>query len=271
MTSLRHIQPLTLPADAPRSDDVGAKPKMLWVSPTSLLVDDAYQRDLNRRSISLITRMVARFKWRRTKPLVVVRVGKGLHVVDGQHTAIAAATLGIQRILVFLVEAAGENERADSFVSHNQDRLTMASLDVYRAKLGAQDPDALRIQRVCGEAGVKLKVISHVVQPKAGDCAAISSVGKIIAKQGPTVAAKLLSILVRAGRAPVSTAEISAIEQFFCGEAEGISEAAMLAVCKELGADGLLRCQARATTDRISTRAAILVEYHRLARKRKAA
>jgi hypothetical protein len=187
MTSLRKIQPLTMPADAIRSEDLGAKPKMMWVAPI------------------------------------------------------------------------------------NQDRLTMGSIDVYRAKLGAQDPDAVRIQRVCGEAGVKLKVISHVVQPKAGDCAAISTIGKLTAKRGPTVAAKLLSILVRAGRAPVSTGEIAAIEQFFCDEGGGISEAAMLAVCKELGAEGLLKCQARATTDRISTRAAILDEYRRIARKRKAA
>lgn len=271
MSSLRPIQPLVLPADSPRADDFGAKPSMIWVAPTSLMVDDTYQRDLNVRSIRLITRMVERFKWRRTKPPIVVRVGGKLHVVDGQHTAIAAATLKIPKILVFLVEAADELERADSFVSHNQDRLTMAPLDVYRAKLGAKDADAVRIQRVCGEAGIRLKVISYIVQPKVGDSAAISAIGKLITKRGPSDAARVLSILVRAGRAPVSSAEITAIDEFFYVEGGGTSETQMLAVCKELGADGLLKCQARSTTDRISTKTAILDEYRRILRKRKAA
>lgn len=269
MSSLRRITPIALPADVERSADYGEKPKLLWVAPTSLLVDDTYQRDLNVRSIRLITRVVSRFKWRRTKPPICVRVGKGLHIVDGQHTAIAAATLGIPKILVFLVDASDELERADSFVSHNQDRLTMAPLDVYRAKVGAKDPDAVRIQRVCSDAGVRLKVISHVVQPKVGDSAAIAAIGKLTARRGPAIAAKVLSILVRAGRAPVSSAEIAAIEEYFCGEGVGITEAAMVAICKELGADGLLKCQARASTDRISTKVAILDEYRRLAKKRK--
>jgi len=147
----------------------------------------------------------------------------------------------------------------------------MQSIDVYRAKLGAKDPDAVRIQRVCGEAGIRIKTISKVLQPKVGDSAAISVVGKLVSKRGPTVAAKLLGILVRAGRAPVTAAEIAAIEEFFCDEGAGISETAMLGVCKDLGEDGLLKCRTRSTEERMSIRAAILDEYRRLARKRKAA
>lgn len=268
--TLRPIKAVTLPPNAKRATEFGERPKPLWISPTSLFVDDEYQRDLNRRSMALIAKIVAGFAWSKIDPPVVVRERGKLHVIDGQHTAIAAATLGVPKILVVEVVAASGFERADAFVSHNRDHLVMTSIDVYRAQLGGKHPDAVRIARVCTDAGVRIKVISHAVVPKLGDSAAISVITRIVAKRGPAQATRVLEALVKAGRAPVSSAEIVAADEFVCG-ADGEPKSTLLALARELGPDGLIKCHARATTERISTKVAILDAYRRLARKRKAA
>ena len=68
---------------------------MKWIAPTDLLVDATYQRDLSERSIRLIRKMIENFNWNRLKPPIVVQVGPAsLHIVDGQHSAIVAATAG---------------------------------------------------------------------------------------------------------------------------------------------------------------------------------
>ncbi len=64
------------------------------VKPSTLLVDERYQRGLSERSIKLIRKIVSEWDWRAFKPPVVVDVGAGLEVIDGQHTAIGAATHG---------------------------------------------------------------------------------------------------------------------------------------------------------------------------------
>lgn len=268
---LRAIKPIELPPGAVRAVDFGVKPKVLWVAPTDLYVDDEYQRDLNRRSIKLIIKICAGFAWAKVDPPVCVREGKKLHCIDGQHTAIAASTLGIPKMLVIEVVAAAGPERAEAFVSHNRDHLTMTQLDVYRAQLGGKNPDAVRVARVCGDAGVRLKTISYVVQPKVGDSAAITAISKLVAKRGPGDAGAVLSALVRAGRAPVSSAEIVAAEEFVHGDDQATATQ-LYQVAKALGPEGLLKCYGRATTERISAKIAILDAYRRLlARKRKGA
>jgi len=268
--SLRPVKSVELPPGAKRAllTDFGEPPERVWVDPTELLIDDVYQRDLNRRSMALIATMVEGWKWRRMKTPDCVRVGGKLHVIDGQHTAIAAATLGIKKIPVDVVDAKTELERADSFVSYNKNRLTMSALDIYRAQVGGRDPVAMKIDRVCKAAGVRLKVIHFLIQPKVGDTAAISAIRKLVVKRGEELAGKVLGALVKAGRAPVSAAEITAAEEFYFA-GEGVSATALAAIARELGQEGLLKCQARATTERISTKTAIVDKYRELAKKRK--
>lgn len=73
--SLRPIKPLALPEGMIRQQDLGKKPELIWVAPTALLVDETYQRDLSKRSISLLKKVVENFRWNRMKPPIVVRAG----------------------------------------------------------------------------------------------------------------------------------------------------------------------------------------------------
>lgn len=260
MTTLRPVRPLALPPDAIRAKDFGDLPKRVFVNPTDLMVDDAYQRDLNRRSFKLIAKIVAGFKWSKLKTPTCISQGGKLHVIDGQHTAIAAATLGIKKMAVDLVTVASLEERSEAFVAHNRDRLAMTALDIYRAQLGGRQPDAVRIDRVCRDAGIRLKVISHMIEPKVGDCASIATIRDVIKRRGPGDAGKVLGVLIAAARAPLSTAEITAVDQLF---GDGFSVAELTRAAKEIGPAGVLRCQAKATTERISIRMALVEAYER--------
>lgn len=192
--------------------DPGPRPELRWVKPTSLLVDGKYQRSLTDRSARLIAKIIKEFSWRKFKPCIVVDVGEGFHCIDGQHGAIAAATLGLPEIPVFVVVAASLRERAESFVSHNKDRVIMTPLDIFRARAAAQDPDALAVYQTCKNAGVILKIVSPTGRIDIGDTAAIGTIATLVKRQGAGPAQKVLESLVKGGRAPISAHEIKAVE-----------------------------------------------------------
>lgn len=238
-TNLRPIAPIALPDDVRRATDFGEKPKMVWVDPCSIYVDDDYQRDLNRRSFALVRRIVEGFAWRKLKPPIVVDVGGKLHCVNGQHTAIAAATLRVPKIPVFVVDAGKVEQRADSFVSHNRDQLPMASLDLYRARVTAGDKDALDVQTVCQLAGVRLRNISPQSKIAPGDCPAIITIARVVKRRGVKKARAILEALVKAGRAPIAAAEIDAVELVLCVDRPELTAFDLAPIVRKVGNTGL--------------------------------
>lgn len=268
MSSLRPIAAITLPPGSVRSTEFGDKPERIWVAPTELLVDDEYQRDLNRKSFQLIARMVAGFKWRKFKTPSCVRVGKKLHVIDGQHSAIAAATLLIPKIPVDVVDAQLALERADSFVSHNRDRLMMTPFDIFRALVGAGDPAAKAVDKVCRDSGVRIiRVLNKLIVPKVGDTAAVGLIGGLVRRRGLEGATRTMTALVRAGRAPISAAEIAAAEEvMFLGDSRlKLTASELTAAARQLGTDGVIKCSAKAKTDLTTTKVVLAAAYRRAA------
>ena len=90
--NLRKIGRINLPNLEPNAVS-GAVPECVMVDPSALYVEEQYQRNLADKSIKLIRRMVRTWNWAHMKPPICVRSGDKLFVVDGQHTAIAAAIL----------------------------------------------------------------------------------------------------------------------------------------------------------------------------------
>ena len=209
----RPVLPMEFEGLSPQAPATGL-PEFLWVAPTDLVVDDAYQRSLSRRSLNLIRRIAEDWDWRRFKPPIVARTDDGLEVIDGQHTAIAAATHGgIETIPVMVVQAVSQSDRASSFVGHNRDRLTMTPQAVHFAGLVSGDMDALAVQRVADAAGVNL--LRHppsfgVFKPR--DCLALARIYSLVTARGPTRAREVLSILAAAELAPIADFQIHAIE-----------------------------------------------------------
>jgi hypothetical protein len=185
-----------------------------WVDPATLLVHPVYQRDLSKRSINLIRKIVNGWDWAKFKPPVVASTGEGFEVIDGQHTAIAAATHpAIEKIPVMVVTAHEVADRARAFVGHNTDRLNLSPAQLHYASVAAEDDDALTVHQVCKRAGVEL-----VRYPPAngewrpGQTLAVAAIRTLVARRGAMGARIVLQVLVEAGEAPMRANGIKAVE-----------------------------------------------------------
>jgi len=113
-----------------------------WLPVADLRIDGRYQRKLSDASLRVLGRIVKGFSWARFGALSVSRAADGtLLVVDGQHRAVAAAHLGIERVPC-LVFAAETEAQAASFVGINADRTGVTRIDKFRAQLAAGDAKA---------------------------------------------------------------------------------------------------------------------------------
>lgn len=233
-----------------RAPVLGERPALAWVRPTDLLVDATYQRDLSPSSVRLIRSIVREFAWSRIKPPVVVRANGGgeMHVVDGQHTAIAAASLGLDALPVFVVDAPDVLERARAFVSHNQNRLMVTALDIHRSLVAAGDPLSRTVQKVCDEVGVRLCVVSRQCRVDVGDTRSIDRIRRLFTRQGAEHARKVLSCLVRAKCAPIAEMHLTAAGVLVL---EGAGVERLAAAVRVGGDDDLAAAKARAGRDRV--------------------
>lgn len=266
MPSLRPLQPIALPDDCARSTDYGPEPERVWVPIGDIMIDDDYQRDLNRRSLALIKKIVGGFKWSKVKTPTGIRVGEQIHLLDGQHTATAAVTLGIPKIPVDIVSARTAGERASAFVAHNQDRLAMTPLDVYRAQLAGGDPEAVAIDKAVKEAGVRLRIVAPQIKPKVGDTGSIGVIRNLIKRRKHAGAVSVMSALVRAERAPISAAELAAVEELMYGN-DPIAPRLITVIAKDMGWNGVIQAQAHAKMKGVNVKSALVHEYRRRAKK----
>jgi hypothetical protein len=192
----------------------GAPPRFEWVDPKTLQVAEAYQRALSERSVTLIRKIISRWDWTKFKPPVVAETDAGLEVIDGQHTAIAAASHpGIASIPVMVVHAPELKNRASAFVGHNKDRLNLTPTQIHIAAVQAQDEDALVVEQVCRDAGVNvLKAQPGKGLFKPGDTMAVQVISRLVIDRGTARATEILVALRGAEMAPISAAAIKAAD-----------------------------------------------------------
>ncbi|MDV2986154.1 UNVERIFIED_CONTAM: hypothetical protein Q9R58_17705 [Methylobacteriaceae bacterium AG10] len=235
----RPIKPLSMPDVSPNEIETGA-PTFREIDPSRLLVDESYQRNLSERSVRLIRRIVAGWDWRAFKPPVVVEAEGAFHVVDGQHTAIAAATHpAIATIPVMIVEGERIEDRASAFVKHNRDRISATPTQLHYALVAAGDEDALTVEQVCRRAGARILRQPPSDQRYAvGDTFAISTVRTLCNRRGAAGARQVLQACAEGMMAPISAGALKAVEEILFGEMyRGQAEAADIATTiREMGA-----------------------------------
>ncbi|MGV6876659.1 DUF6551 family protein [Pseudochelatococcus sp. B33] len=212
--TLRQVAALRLPDITPAAISSTA-PTVRLVEPSTLSVNEEYQRSLSDRSVRLIRKIVAEWDWRAFKPPVVVEVDDRLEVIDGQHTAIAAVTHGgIDRIPVLVVEATEQQERASAFVRHNRDRIAVTPTQLYNALLAAGDDDALTVAQVCERSGVRiLQMPPGNGRYAQGDTMAVTTIRSMVARRYAKGAREVLEICAKSGFRPISADLIKAVEQ----------------------------------------------------------
>lgn len=196
---------------SPNADDkpailASAHPEMGAADPNTLMVEPAYQRDLSGSSIKLIRKIVNNWDWTKFKPPICARTEVGLFVIDGQHTAIAAASHPeISSIPIMIVSADYIAERAAAFVSHNRDRLAMTPAQIFYGDLAAGDEAAKGIMEVIVTVGAAIPRLPPAKgEWKAGQ---ISAIGELRAAWKGVKRDKferILRIAVKTGAAPVS-------------------------------------------------------------------
>ncbi len=151
---VRQVQALsTIRASAEQRGKIGSPPIVRVVDPANLRIEGAYQRDLSKKSIKLLRKIVAGWDWAKFKPPICAERDHGLVIIDGQHTAIAAATLGITHLPVMVVGAALLAARAESFVAHNRDRIAMSAFQIFHASVVAGDPVAVSVLQAAQRTG----------------------------------------------------------------------------------------------------------------------
>lgn len=214
--NLRPIAPIGISGLTPRAPETGM-PICEMVEPQSLFVDPAYQRNVGEKGHRQIRRIIERFDWAKFKPPICayaeVDGATVLKVLDGQHTAIAAASHPmISHIPVVITEAVGTVAQAEAFIGHNTDRLGVTVLQLHQAALTAGNEDALTLELVCKRAGVTVLAQPPGRQPPPRQTTAISTIKAVINKHGVIRAREVLEVLANAEMGPLTAPQIKAVE-----------------------------------------------------------
>lgn len=206
------IRPMKFPNIVP-STDVGVEPRTEWVNPTSIFVDEKYQRGLGKSSIKLIKNIITNWNWNRMKPPIVVEHKNGYEVIDGQHTAIAAASHpDIVRIPVYIVQADQIKDRAESFVSHNNNRIPVSKSQIFYSRIAAGDEEAAHILEICESEGINI-LKNPTLNPKPGDTQSITELERIYKNGGPAALRRVCQIVCYGNFSPIQNIVIRAVRE----------------------------------------------------------
>lgn len=215
--NIRPIAPVSISGLDPQVPPTGM-PIFEWVKPTDLYVDPAYQRNISEKGSRQIRRIIEDFDWVKYKPPICAYAEYDgqtiLKVLDGQHTAIAAASNPhIDKIPVMIVEAETTVAQAKAFIGQNTERLGVTTLQLHQAALAAADEDAQTLELVCTRAGVKvLKTTNAYTGTGTRQTIAIKQVEALINRRGSKVAREILEVLANAERGPLTAPQIKAVE-----------------------------------------------------------
>ena len=168
--------------------------KMVPVS--QLYVDSTYQRAVSLGSVRNIKRICATFDWAKFLPVIVAKEGDHYHVIDGQHRATAAATIGIKEVPCYVL-ACSTAEAAAAFAAINGNVTPMQPIDLWFAELAAKDASAVALKQVLDAAGVK------VTRKKegfgVGETRSINVLRRALHFYGPAILTTVLQCIVETG------------------------------------------------------------------------
>jgi len=182
-------------------DPLGTLPTIEWIHLDRLSVDHAYQRSTeNEASSRLIMSIAAKFDWRLCAPLVVSRrADEALTIIDGQHRWMAARERGdIPQLPCCVFRYGNMEEEARMFILANRARKPINRLDDFHAALTAADEDAIEIQQLVTDAGLRVARTTSSAAWRPGDVAFTSSIAKAIRKYGPAVTSAALTNMAEA-------------------------------------------------------------------------
>lgn len=189
MIDISQFDPVA-PADQPA-------PQVMWVEIGALVIDERYQRPIDRNNRAAILRIAGDFRWSRFSPVLVSPIEGGRYaVIDGQHRVHAAAICGFRQVpaMVVLVDP---REQALAFVEINTRQIRVSGYHLLRAALNAGEPWAVSSRRAVEAAGCYLMLYHESSNAKKpGQVYAVGLVrGLIEAGHGAAVTRGLRALL----------------------------------------------------------------------------
>ncbi|WP_407146663.1 DUF6551 family protein [Bradyrhizobium sp. ORS 86] len=180
---------------------VGSQPSIEWIHLERLSVDRTYQRSTeNEPSRRLIASIAAKFDWRLCAPLVVSRRSDdSLTIIDGQHRWMAASQRDdIPQLPCCIFRYQDLQEEARMFIVANRARRPMNRLDDYFAAVAAADEDALELQQVVTDAGLRIARNTSSTAWQPGEIAFTAAIANSIRRFGPAITSAALTNMAEA-------------------------------------------------------------------------
>lgn len=178
----------------------GEMGRMLTVRIDDLRVDDRYQRRISQNSVRNVRRIASDFDWSRFTPLIVVPSDSepgAYDVIDGQHRATAALTIGLTEVPCYVLTGCDLAEAARSFAAINANVTRVRPVDVWAARLAAGEPEALALKRVLDAADVV--VIDKKDGWEVGETASVSVLERSLVRNGADLLITALQCLTQTG------------------------------------------------------------------------
>lgn len=154
--SVHALKPVALsglPAKADPST-MGKPPRLEWLAIADLVINDDYQREISAKGLAHIQAIARHFSWSKFSPVIVAKRGKVYEIVDGQHSTIAALSVGHKRVPACIVDCSAEDAAA-IFAAVNGDVTPISVLQLFKAARVSKEPWALAVDRVCRKAGIE--------------------------------------------------------------------------------------------------------------------
>jgi len=193
--------------------DPGPAPEVVHLTLSQLVVNDEYQRSISNAGQSRIRRMAKAWDWNAYKAISVAKTDDPtlFEVVDGQHTAIAAASNGNVHILpCLLMSAETLAQKAQGFVGINTAKVALTPANIYKAKVAAGDEVAVLVDAALKATDCRvLSMPPSVYSP--GDTMAVGTLMIIAASRGGERLTMLLEMAKSAGSCPVSSKTLKAL------------------------------------------------------------
>lgn len=240
MSQLRKIVALERVGHCP---DPGRAPEVIHLTIGQLVVNEEYQRGLSKPRLAAIRRQAKAWDWNAYEALNVAATDNPniFEVVDGQGTAIAAATNGNIGILPCLLMAAETLQaKARAFVNINTVRAAPTPQDIYKGKLAAEDPVVVEVQKALDANGCRVVALQPAKghHYRVGDTLAIATLIAIAKDRGPDRLSRILNICVKGAAAPVSSGLLKAVNLAYPMAGGKVADDAEKALIKVIGGQG---------------------------------
>lgn len=142
--------------DLQASVNAGSFPILQWIEIDQLVIDDSYQRSLERGNWMAIRKIAAQFHWSKFSPVFVAPVEGGRYaIIDGQHRTHAAAMCGFKSVPCQIVQM-GQADQAAAFAAVNGVVTKIMPWQILKAAIQAGEPWAVEAQAIAAEGGCKL-------------------------------------------------------------------------------------------------------------------